>query len=761
MRLRLGAQAAALGRGVDLHEQRLRLRANEAARVGAAQRIRPQQHARDAVDMLALQFAAQRRHVAVAAELAPHRLVEPAVQLGQAQRVLRRLRLAVEQTRRDAVAQQLAQHATLQLDDLRCEREVGCAHRLAAEHRVGALLVVDRELALQGRRDTDAVGREEARREHRQCGALLVGWHRQQRIAASAGVIAQRAHAADLARQHAGDTAHVAQRIRHRAAQHRIVFVGRELARFLARQQIARDVEALARERNDVGAEVELQRLGIDAEEVVFIGAVRQCRLAAAPCDLRELRVLMLGGERLVGVLDRPVIVGPERRVERRALAIARHAGPGEIDRRVFHHRAGDAVRGGEHRVGELLVGVDARRAEVVAQPERVAHLVHRHVFQIVVNEFLGLGACRIDVAARLEHVERVAQLLGRLIGEIAERHRMRAAQARRRGLRRLHVDDRSRQHLRAQRPLVARRQALDADVGVEDLTRSRVDVARPDRAEGRARVGHPANRRAAEVQRVPVGVVGLHFDAHRVLEADALEGLVPFEHAGRDRRAVLFGDRPVEPEGDRLDRLGQRRRRILLLETPAIDEALARRAREVVGEVGDAGREVADPCVRLARSHGLLGQLGDRIVQVHEQAARIGHRARDAGPRHARRHARLRRRDRPGRVMAQHFEDDEVGRRAHRGDRRVAGVERIALAIGALQLHAQTEHVVDEQGIGLDEHRLAIRVRLAQHAGAREQARRERRVDRAPGRRVGFGDELGVARQHLQLVVDAAEFDD
>src|SRR5205085_5212013 len=148
---------------------------------------------------------------------------------------------------------------------------------------------------------------------------------------------------------------------------------------------------------------------------------------------------------------------------------------------------------------------------------------------------------------------------------------------------------------LRARGADVARRQTLDADVGVEDLAAARIDVARADRAERRRRVRHPADRGAAEVERVEVGALRLHLDPDRVLEADLLERLVPLEHAGRDRRAVLDRDRPVEPEDDRLDGLGERRVRVLLLEPPAIDEALARRALPVVAAVAAAALDVAD----------------------------------------------------------------------------------------------------------------------------------------------------------------------
>ena len=57
---------------------------------------------------------------------------------------------------------------------------------------------------------------------------------------------------------------------------------------------------------------------------------------------------------------------------------------------------------------------------------------------------------------------------------------------------------------------------------------------------------------------------------------------------------------------GARLDRLGQRRRRVLLLQLPAADKALARVARNVVAEIDDRDREVADARVRQARPQRL-----------------------------------------------------------------------------------------------------------------------------------------------------------
>ena len=70
---------------------------------------------------------------------------------------------------------------------------------------------------------------------------------RLQRIAAAAGEVAQRAHAADLPRQNARRDAGVVHRIAHRAAQHRIAVFALQAARLLALDQVARDLEALAR----------------------------------------------------------------------------------------------------------------------------------------------------------------------------------------------------------------------------------------------------------------------------------------------------------------------------------------------------------------------------------------------------------------------------------------------------------------------------------------------------------------------------------
>ena len=243
-------------------------------------------------------------------------------------------------------------------------------------------------------------------------------------------MVAQGAHAADLAREHIGGAAHVAQRIEHRAAQHRVVVVLLEGARLLALQQVTRDGHALARKGQHVGTQVHLQGLRVDAQRVVFVGAIGQQRLGAARRDPGEFEFFLLRRQGTVGVLDGPIVIGAQGVVEGGALGLARDAGRGQVDRRVLHHRTGQAVGGREHRVAQLLFAVNARGAEVVAQPERVAHLVHGGVLEVVVDELLGFRAGRINVAARLQHVERIAQLFGRLVSMLAQRQATQAAQA-------------------------------------------------------------------------------------------------------------------------------------------------------------------------------------------------------------------------------------------------------------------------------------------------------------------------------------------
>ena len=198
---------------------------------------------------------------------------------------------------------------------------------------------------------------------------------------------------------------------------------------------------------------------------------------------------------------------------------------------------------------------------------------------------------------------------------------------------------DSAHQSLRA-----AREHVRDPDVRIEDLAGTRVGVRRSDR-EARVGAKEPAHRRMTRVERVEVGIIGLDLRDDRIRESDPLERLVPHQDAFDDGRAIGLRHVAIDPEHDRLLRIGQRRRRILLLEAPAIDQIGARRRRGVGREVGDVGGEVPDPVIRVARLHR-FGQREEVVDETHEHAARIGrrgrrHRRERVGRRHDARQAR------------------------------------------------------------------------------------------------------------------------
>ena len=117
-----------------------------------------------------------------------------------------------------------------------------------------------------------------------------------------------------------------------------------------------------------------------------------------------------------------------------------------------------------------------------------------------------------------------------------------------------------------------------------------------------------------AGVEQVEVGVVGLPRGDDGILEADALEGLVPFQDAGGHRGAVALRHVAVDPEGDGLDGLRQRRLRVLLLQPPAVDVVAACDRRHVVGHVDIAVGEEAHARVGGTRGH----RRGREVAEVH-----------------------------------------------------------------------------------------------------------------------------------------------
>ena len=132
-----------------------------------------------------------------------------------------------------------------------------------------------------------------------------------------------------------------------------------------------------------------------------------------------------------------------------------------------------------------------------------------------------------------------------------------------------------------------------------------------------------------ANIERIEIGVVRLDARLDRVLEADPLECLVPFQHAGNDRCTVLFRNVAVDPKDDRLLRVGKLRRRIFLFQPPALNVIDARRDLVVIGEIEATRHEKADAIVRNARLHRRVGQLGEVVIETEKKTANVGNRRR------------------------------------------------------------------------------------------------------------------------------------
>ena len=223
-----------------------------------------------------------------------------------------------------------------------------------------------------------------------------------------------------------------------------------------------------------------------------------------------------------------------------------------------------------------------------MAQAQRVAHLVHDGFLDVVLHELPGHRAVRVHFALCLQHVQRITQLfsgqravhaagpLGRHLARLRQLERMGKAERHRRAFGSHGYAGRRAEHLGAQAANAACGHALERDVRIQDLARARVHVAGADGAEDGLRVHHPAHACGAKVQGVELGVVGLLLHLDGVADADFLEGPVPFQDAASHGLTVGQRHVAVDPEGDGLDRVRYVRRRVLLLQPPAVHEALA-----------------------------------------------------------------------------------------------------------------------------------------------------------------------------------------
>ena len=624
---------------------------------------------------------------------------------------------------------------------------------------------------MQRRRQRQAFGRE-----HRSCDevdglALHRRRHGHQGFAAAARKVAQCANATNLAHQHADGTRRVVDGVADRAAQHGIVAVGRQFALFLTLKEVACNGQALGCKGDRVAAQVELNGLGVEADEVVLIGAEGQLRLTAACRDALQLDALCCGRgagrHGLVGVFDGPEVVWAKRGLEGHTAGLP---GMRQVDGVVFHYGARCAVGTRELSVGELGFGVRARGAEVVSQAERVAHLVHDDFLDVVLHELARDGAVGVEVPPCFQHIERIAHLLGRqravhAAGKLRW-HRaigggsewLRKGQRRRPIAQGLRADRLPSQHLGAQRAHVACGHAFKGDVGIQDLSAARIDVAGADGAECRVGVHHPSHRGVAEVEGVEVGVFRLLLDHQRATDANFLEGTVPFQNGRTHRLAVGQRHIAVDPEGDGLDRLRHLGRRVFFLQPPAVYVALARRYWQVGGEVEHGAGEQTQARVGTARRHGNFGQRCQREVQAHQQAARVGQEARHLRRGGARGDSEASNRHAAGVEVALRFNDRGLLGAPNSGDDGIRAVQPVTLAQATLQHHADTEDVIEEEAVRFHQNTLAVGMRQARHRRGAEQAVGVGIGHRARFGRAEFGSDVGVACHQPHLVVHTHE---
>ena len=405
-----------------------------------------------------------------------------------------------------------------------------------------------------------------------------------------------------------------------------------------------------------------------------------------------------------------------------------------------------------------------------MAQAQRVTHLVHDGFLDVVLHELARDRAVGVEFATRFQHIHRVAHLLcgqqavdaacrlGRHAAFGVGRHEGVDEGLGKRERRRAFADGLRANDLGAEVAYRARHHAFERDVGVQDLTRARVNVTGADGGKGRVGVHHPAHRGVTVVQGVELGVVGLLLDLDGIGEADLLESAVPFQDRGPHTFAVSQRHVAVDPEGDGLDRLGHRSRRVLFLQAPAVDQALAWCAWQVAGEVQHRGREQAQPRVGAARFHRRVGQRRKREVQPHQQAARVGQEARHLRHRGPGWRAEATHGHAAGVEVVLGFDDGGQVGPAHLGDDGVAAVQAVALPQATLQHHAHAQDVGQEEVVGLHQHALAVRVRLAGHGRGPQQAVRVAGRHGARLGRAGCGHDIGVARLQPHLVVHAHE---
>ena len=253
---------------------------------------------------------------------------------------------------------------------------------------------------------------------------------------------------------------------------------------------------------------------------------------------------------------------------------------------------------------------------EIVVQPERVAQFVH--------DQF---GERLLDHAIHV-HLVRRMQAQGGVAPDQADLHghaHVAAIGVKGGGWLR---DNAFEPHLGKDLPVdqpLGEVTELQHDVRPQDFTGAWIDEAGAVTAERRLGRGGPAQHVVIDVAGVPFRIVGLLLNHQRILEAGLLKRLVPFEGGLLDRVAELDGRGVLNPEGDRLHRLAERRAGLSFDQAPAMNE-VAPRGGLCAGKIGDLGGEVANARIFVARLVIVVRHADQVVLHLHGDVARISH---------------------------------------------------------------------------------------------------------------------------------------
>ncbi len=150
-------------------------------------------------------------------------------------------------------------------------------------------------------------------------------------------------------------------------------------------------------------------------------------------------------------------------------------------------------------------------------------------------------------------------------------------------------------------------------DVGGNDLAAAWVVDVRAHRVLGWT--GRPSDDAIAGILGAPLRVVGRIHREYRVREAGLLEGRLPILDTLLDVRAPLLGDLPAHVVDDRLDRIGNCRARVLLLESVPVDKGPRGDSMLVGAVVLELLAEVTHARVEEPPHHRFLGEKAHAVV--------------------------------------------------------------------------------------------------------------------------------------------------